>query len=101
FSIPGAGRGVPGHLRPRWARARIGPGKRGRVLRWFWAAAARGEWVVGERLPGERKVAAALGVSRDTVRAAMHELAAAGVVERGSRGQGWRVREVGSRKCEV
>ncbi|MEM7626996.1 MAG: GntR family transcriptional regulator, partial [Planctomycetota bacterium] len=85
--------GVPGHLRPRWAAVRIPPGKRGRVLRWFLAAVQRGEFAPGERLPGERKVAAALGVGRDTVRAAMRELAAAGWVVAGRRGQGLSVAE--------
>lgn len=112
-AIPGAGRGpggmgcgggsggdgwagIPGAVRPRWAAVRVEPGKRGRVLRWFSAAILRGELVVGETLPGERKLAAALGVSRDTVRAAMDELAAGGWVEpRGQRhGRGRKVLRV-------
>jgi DNA-binding FadR family transcriptional regulator len=43
-------------------------------------AILRGELQVGERLPPERSLAVTLGVNRATVRAALHELEASGLV---------------------
>ncbi|HEX5249499.1 MAG TPA: GntR family transcriptional regulator [Gaiellales bacterium] len=44
-------------------------------------AIALGEFVPGQRLPAERELAAMLGVSRSTVREALHRLAATGYVK--------------------
>jgi GntR family transcriptional regulator, transcriptional repressor for pyruvate dehydrogenase complex len=44
-------------------------------------AIALGEFVPGQRLPTERELAATLGVSRTSVREALHRLAGAGYVE--------------------
>ncbi|MGG6313747.1 PLP-dependent aminotransferase family protein [Paenibacillus macerans] len=51
---------------------------------------AGGEWPVGTRIPSQRQLAAAFGVNRSTVVAALDELTAAGMIE-GSRGGGTRV----------
>ena len=40
----------------------------------------RGRWRPGDRLPAERALATRIGVSRPTVRAGLHSLAALGVV---------------------
>jgi GntR family transcriptional regulator, transcriptional repressor for pyruvate dehydrogenase complex len=44
-------------------------------------AIALGEFVPGQRLPAERELAAMLGVSRSTVREALHRLSATGYVK--------------------
>jgi GntR family transcriptional repressor for pyruvate dehydrogenase complex len=44
-------------------------------------AIALGEYVEGQRLPPERELASLVGVSRQSVRDAIHQLAAAGYVE--------------------
>lgn len=44
-------------------------------------AIALGEYVPGQRLPSERELAAALGVSRRTVRSALHHLESEGFIE--------------------
>ncbi|HEY0416050.1 MAG TPA: FCD domain-containing protein [Gaiellaceae bacterium] len=49
----------------------------------FVTAIALGEFVPGQRLPSERALSAQLGVSRKTVRGALHALAGAGYVEIG------------------
>lgn len=47
----------------------------------FVTAIALGEFVPGQRLPTERELAAQLGVSRTTIREALHRLAGGGYVE--------------------
>jgi DNA-binding FadR family transcriptional regulator len=47
----------------------------------FVTAIALGEFVPGQRLPSERALSAQLGVSRKTVRGALHSLADSGYVE--------------------
>ncbi|MFC4947842.1 GntR family transcriptional regulator [Pseudonocardia sp. GCM10023141] len=52
------------------------------IERWLLAQIAAGEIVTGDRLPGERVLAAALRVSRMTLRQALDELARRGVLVR-------------------
>jgi GntR family transcriptional repressor for pyruvate dehydrogenase complex len=56
-------------------------------------AIAGGRWRPGDRLPGERDIAAALGVSRGAAREALRELATQGLIE-GRRGSGTYVASV-------
>lgn len=51
---------------------------------------ASGDWVIGSRLPSQRKLAELLGVNRSTVMSAMEELIAFGILE-GQGGKGTRV----------
>lgn len=51
---------------------------------------ASGDWVIGSRLPSQRKLAQLFEVNRSTVMAAMDELSAAGILE-GDAGRGTRV----------
>ena len=51
------------------------------VVRHVASLIERGELRPGDRLPPERELAQALGVSRPTVRAGLHALAAMGVTE--------------------
>lgn len=52
---------------------------------------ASGELQPGDRLPPERELADQLGVSRDTVRAALHRMAEHGTLQ-SQQGSGWSVR---------
>lgn len=51
---------------------------------------ASGDWVIGSRLPSQRRLAELLGVNRSTVMSAMEELIAFGILE-GRGGKGTRV----------
>jgi GntR family transcriptional regulator len=52
------------------------------IERWLTDVIARGDLVAGQRLPGERHLAAALRVSRMTLRQALDGLARSGVLVR-------------------
>ncbi|MEO1236523.1 MAG: 3-phosphoserine/phosphohydroxythreonine transaminase, partial [Planctomycetota bacterium] len=58
---------------------RVSP--RARVLRWMRDQIETGFFRPGDELPGERHVAATVGVSRETVRAAWAQLQQAGLIE--------------------
>src|SRR5438445_2767270 len=51
------------------------------VVAQFEALIASGEWPVGEKIPAEPELVAALGVGRNTVREAVRALAHSGVLE--------------------
>lgn len=52
------------------------------IAQWLRTAIARGELAPGDRLPGERELAALLGVSRMTLRQALSDLEAEGAIVR-------------------
>ncbi|MEM1108565.1 MAG: 3-phosphoserine/phosphohydroxythreonine transaminase [Planctomycetota bacterium] len=66
---------------------------RGRVLRWVRGQVESGGLQPGDDLPGERRVAAAVGVSRETVRAAWTQLERMGLIEFGRQGKTRRIAE--------
>ncbi|HHW49824.1 MAG TPA: FadR family transcriptional regulator [Clostridiaceae bacterium] len=51
------------------------------VYKQFMNAIASGEWAPGSKIPSENELAATLGVSRISVRSALHKLASLGLVE--------------------
>jgi GntR family transcriptional repressor for pyruvate dehydrogenase complex len=52
-----------------------------KVYEQFFNAIACGEWTPGSRIPSENELASTLGVSRISVRSALHKLASLGLVE--------------------
>ncbi|MGE5613813.1 MAG: FadR/GntR family transcriptional regulator [Bacillota bacterium] len=63
------------------------------VYEQFMNAIASGEWAPGSKIPSENELAATLGVSRISVRSALHRLASLGLVE-SRQGEGTFVCEV-------
>lgn len=63
---------------------------RAKVLAYLRQGIAEGRWLEEERLPAEQKIADACGVSRVTVRGALPELEALGLVK-GQKNKGYRV----------
>lgn len=60
------------------------------IVRFISTKIASGDWVIGSKLPSQRKLAEIFGVNRSTIMMAMEELSSYGILE-GNAGKGTRV----------